>query len=179
MRPISLLSSCVALTLFAGVADASQYDTTVLFQRGDWSVEHTYNTLEGNSWCAADTVNTAGQWFSVVAYDHGGAAIIVGDPRWRPSARAVRFRVDVDYSRWNINGAAKDEAVSVFLRGEADVSEFIGQLMEGVAVAVYSEEDRRLATFSLKGSRLAVQALFACWARIEGSDPFTRASDPF
>lgn len=91
MRPISLLSSCVALTLFAGVADASQYDTTVLFQRGDWSVEHTYNTLEGNSWCAADTVNTAGQWFSVVAYDHGGAAII----RRRPALATVGARGSV------------------------------------------------------------------------------------
>ena len=47
---------------------------TRIFAKGDWSVYLTYNTVEDITWCAAYSENRAGQWFSIVAYDEGGAA---------------------------------------------------------------------------------------------------------
>lgn len=174
------LISAAALCCLAIAAKANPFDTTMLFAHKHWSVEHTYDSTDGSSWCSADTANGANQWFSVTGFDNGGIALFVGDPRWSLSSRQVRYRIDVDYSRWDIDGTADRSAVSVFLNGSDKAGKFLGELMGGSAVAVYSEDGRRLATFSLQGSHAAMNAFAECWARIHrGSDPFTNASDPF
>ena len=69
--------------------------------------------------------------------------------------------------------------MSVFLNGDEDAAAFLDQLMRSAAVAAYNEDGRRLAAFSLAGSRAALEQLAECWGRIVSSDPFRSASDPF
>lgn len=164
----------------------AQYDTTPLFARGAWTVEHTYATSDGSVWCSADTTNRAGQALSLTTYDYGGAALLVFDPSWSLAEREVAFRIDVDHSQWDVAGSADGMAVSVVLDGSEPAMQFLRELGEGTAVAVYNDGGRRLATFSLAGSRAALESLAECWARITtptpfggGHDPFTRAADPF
>lgn len=176
---IACIAVFVASTALASVASAQPYDTTALFQAGAWQVEHTYNTNADTSWCSADTTNRTGQSLSVVGYANGAAAVFVGDPKWDLSERSVRFRVDIDYSRWDIDGSGEGSTVSVLLNDADGAVTFLGELMESSAVAVYNDSDRRLATFSLDGSRSAIIALVECWRMIDETDPFTRASDPF
>lgn len=166
----------VAGFLCAGAAAADQFDSTRLFAGGAWSVEHTYDAAAGGSWCVADTVNAEGQWFSVVGYDTGAAAILVGDPAWRIEERAVRFRIDVDRSEWDVEGSGADGSVAVFLEDAGAAATFLSRLMEGREASVYNEGGRLLAAFPLEGAPLALQALVECWTRIEPADPFAAAT---
>jgi hypothetical protein len=174
-----ILAVSVALAAMACSVAADQFDKTRLFAHGAWSVDYTYNIAEGNSWCAAETHNRRGQVFSVVAHDGGSALVFVLDPGWSLGERRVRYRIDIDYERWDVQGRASGPGVSVLLNGSAEAGEFVAQLMRSSAVAAYSDDRARLATFSLDGSFAAIGAPFECWSRISGSDPFTNASDPF
>ena len=176
---LRFVGSVAALWICAGPVAAGSFDETRLFQHGAWSVSHTYDSSDGDAWCSADTGNRAGQWFSVVAFDNGSAAVLVGDPTWNLSERSVRFRIDIDYSRWDIDGAGANSSVSVLLDGNSNAGQFIDELMTSSAVAAYNEEGRRLASFSLSGSHAALQKLAECWSRIARRDPFQTASDPF
>jgi hypothetical protein len=160
-------------------ASAAQFDTTRLFSHGAWQVEHVYDTSDGQTWCSAETSNGAGQLFSMTAYDNGGVSVIIMDGRWQASARPIRFRIDIDYSQWTIDGKADGIAASVSLSDDADAEQFIGELAQGTAVAVYNEGGTRLAAFSLNGSGAALGALADCWSRIQSRDPFINAADPF
>lgn len=175
----AVLAACVLAAAVAAQARAQQFDNTTLFEKDAWSVLHTYDADSGDAWCSADTSNAGGQMFSIVAYDHGAMAVIIADPNWRLAARDVRFRIDIDYSRWDVGGSGEDQAVFVALNDEDGAADFLGDLMQGGAVAVYNADDRKLATFSLQGSGSAIEAFFGCWSRIDASDPFIAASDPF
>lgn len=165
---------------WSGGASAAALDNTTLFERDAWSVEHTYEPGSGDAWCSADTTNDAGQWFSLVAYDFGAVALFVGDPQWSLAERGVRIRVDVDDDRWDLDGTGDGAVVAALLNGDDDDAvRFVARLREGVATAVFNDEGRRLATFSLQGSGAALTALFECWSRIDATDPFVTASDPF
>lgn len=168
-----------AAALTTGAASAERFDTTHLFAEGAWTVDLTYNVADDMTWCAADTVNRQGQWFSVVVYDAGGAAVFLGDPEWRLAKRAVRLRLDIDYSRWDIDAEAEDASVAFFLSDHDAAPTFLLELMQGSAAAAYNDAGDRLATFSLAGSHAAMTELMECWRRIDRSDPFTAASDPF
>lgn len=182
-----LLAAASAICVsFCGSAHAGEYDTTTLFTRGAWTVDLTYDSTDRTTWCVAETNNRRGQTFSVVAHENGVAAVFVFDPSWTLARRSVRYRIDIDYDRWTIDGTANDMGVSVTLNGNASAERFLGQLMLASAVATYNEDGMRLATFSLDGSRSAIGALFECWGRIRHdapdprrADPFIRAADPF
>ncbi|MBP7002785.1 hypothetical protein [Amaricoccus sp.] len=165
-----------AAALWAGAAAADPFDSTPLFAVGSWSVEHTYDAGAGGSWCAADTVNAEGQWLSVVGYDSGEAAILVGDPGWRMAEGAVRFRIDVDGVGWDVDGSGGDGSVAVLLDDAAAAATFLSGLAEGAEADVYSEAGRRLAAFPLDGARRALEELVRCWSRIEPADPFATAT---
>jgi hypothetical protein len=171
-----ILSAALAVAVPAA---AAQFDTTRLFTHGAWQVEHTYDTSDGQVWCSAETSNGAGQVFSMTAYDNGGVVVIVMDPRWSASARPVRFRIDIDYSQWTIDGKADGIAASVSFNADANAEQFITELAQGTTVAVYNEGGTRLAAFSLNGSGAALGALADCWSRIQTHDPFINAADPF
>ncbi len=174
-----VFAGCVLAGASAIAAGADEFDNTMLLNEGDWSVRHTYDSRGGGSWCAADTSNVDGQWFSVTAYEEGAAAILVGDPRWRLEPRDLRFRVDIDLARWDMQGIGQDDAVSAFLNGATNAPDLLLQLMEGSSLAVYTEAGRHLATFSLEGSAVALQALVECWSLIDRSDETETATDPF
>ena len=76
------LGAIAAVLVLVEPTRAEQYDTTPLFARGSWTVEHTYNSESGISWCVAQARNGAGQMFSIAGYDNGIAAVLLADPRW-------------------------------------------------------------------------------------------------
>lgn len=177
MRRCAAISGAVAVWAGAtGAAGADQFDSTPLFAAGRWSVEHTYDAAARGSWCAADTVNAEGQWLSVVGYDTGAAAILVGDPEWRMREGAVRFRIDVDRTGWDVEGTGSDGSVAVFLDDAVAAADFLAGLTEGAEAAVYSDAGRRLAAFPLDGASRAIEELVRCWNRIELPDPFATAT---
>jgi len=170
-------------------AHADGFESTVLFNKGAWTVELTHDTQDGGLWCVAQTGNDAGQLFSLTAYDNDTMMLYIFDQSWNIAPRSVRFLVDIDYSRWTIDGHGQGISVSlVFNQPEQNVR-FIEELMGGNAIAVMNANERRLATFSLNGSYAAISQLFTCWERISKTDPFgqspddpftgTGASDPF
>lgn len=175
----SLLAGCLLAVAFSQAAGADEFDNTMLLSEGAWTVRHTYDSRDGGSWCAADTSNGDGQWFSVTAYEEGAAAILVGDPRWRLEPRDLRFSIDIDYARWDMQGAGQDDAVSAFLNDDPTAPDLLLRLMQGDAVDVYAESGRRVASFSLDGSAAALQTLLECWALIDRSGESDAAADPF
>lgn len=159
---------------------------TLLFEQGAWKVASAYDNTDGNTWCSAHTTNRRGQVLSLIAYGFGAIRLFVIDPTWDLSKRPVHYRIDIDYDQWDVTGLADGIAVSMPL-DEGDKSKtFFVQLMTASAVATYNEDGIRLATFSLDGSKAAIDALFDCWIKIlddkqetGGRDPFVRTADPF
>lgn len=170
-RGARFLVGLIAAAWAAGAA-AGQFDSTRLYIQGAWSVEHTYDAVEGGSWCAADTINAEGQWLSVVGYDTGAAAVLIGDPSWRMPRGVVRFRLDVDATQWEVEGSGEDGSVAVFVEDAAGAAGFLAGLAEGAVASVYAETGRRVAAFQLAGARPAIETLMECWARIEPAGPF-------
>jgi len=160
-------------------AQAERYEAQTLLRQGRWIVELTHDTQDGNLWCNAQTNNDDGQVFSVVAYDSGSLALLIMDNDWSLENRSVRFIVDVDRSRWTIDGTADDIGVSVFLTDPDNAVKFMEDLAAGNNVTVYNDNLRRLAAFSLWGSRAALTELMTCWGEIETSNPFDAKKDPF
>ena len=177
-----LAPALVALATFAApMASASDLESELLFSRGAWEVEVTYDPGDESFWCSASTFNRTNQSFSLVAYDNGGFLLLVGDPVWRLSERPIRFLVDIDRSRWTIDGDAEDSYVSLMMNDADKAFRFVQQLMGGNAVAVLNDTEKRLATFSLSGSYAAITQLMDCWDKISNRDPFSNGSsaDPF
>jgi hypothetical protein len=176
MRRVILV---LVLMLIASAAAAGRLDTTRLFASGAWIVEHIYDPSDGSAWCSASTRNDADQLFSLAAFDFGALALVLGDHRWSLSPRPVRFRLDIDYTRWDIDGTADGSSVMVILNGNESTVDFMRDLERGFAVALYNDDGRRLATFSLRGSAAALGELVTCWTRIVRHDPFRSRADPF
>jgi len=172
-----ILSTILVLSSFSQVF--AGYEDTLLFSKGYWTVELTYNTDENSYWCSAKTANRRSQEFSVTAFENGTIVVFIFDNRWSLAKRPVRFLIDIDYSRWQIDGTADDIAVSIALSNNEKAGKFITELAQGSAVALFNMEERRLATFSLKGSRAALTELIDCWRKISVTDPFRTSTDPF
>lgn len=168
------------------IAHADRYETTNLFRHKAWSVEITHDQLDDDFWCNAETKNRNGQYFSITAYDNGNLGLFIFDNRWALRKRDIEFRIDVDYSRWNVRGKAEDNYVSTFLDNPETSIKFMTELAEGSAVSVYNSDGQRLASYSLSGSSASLRKLMECWGRIKKSDPFgdnvnqtDQQSDPF
>ncbi|MCX7566818.1 hypothetical protein OS189_10750 [Sulfitobacter sp. F26169L] len=160
---------------------ADRYQSRALFSHKAWGVELTHDTMDGALWCSAETGNRANQKLSITVYPDGTLTLFVFDRRWALSERYVDFIIDVDYSRWNMRGKASDIAISVSVKPGEDTGKFIGELAAGRAAALYNNDLRRLAVFTLSGSRAALIKLTECWDGIkaQGADPFGPAKDPF
>lgn len=167
------------LILIPGFAFAERYETETLFRKGAWLVEITADTADSSLWCTAKTDNRARQSFSITAYDNRQLVLFIFDDNWKLRERSVRFIVDVDYSRWTVDGSASGIGVSSYMSDVDKAVRFLRQIKKGNAVAVYNDNLQRLATFSLSGSSAAIDALFDCWSKIDRSDPFGDGSDPF
>lgn len=167
----------------AAPAAADQFDESVLLRHKDWTVSHIHDSSDGQQWCDATT--QSGQTaMSLLAFDTGEFAFVLHDPRWRVPEGSERYMVvDIDYERFDgWADVVGSNLLGLTLTGETGV-DFLVHLKLGSAVAVYNEDMRRIATFSLRGSSAAVAKLAECWSRIElpsPSDPFlgTGASSP-
>lgn len=181
-----IITGFAFLVLCANSSFAERYETTKLFSHKAWSVELTNDQLDGDFWCTAKTRNRSGQQFSVTTYDNGHLGLFVFDTRWKLSPRDIRFRIDVDYSRWTVDGNADDTAVSTLITEAESGIKFLTEVAEGRAVAIYNLDGNRIALFSLSGSSASLRKLFECWAAIKNgagggtsTDPFKSTSDPF
>lgn len=164
---------CLIIFFFGGVASASDVASQMLFSKGAWSVHVGSGSDPQNIWCSAETSNKRGQNAIVAAYNSGDLVLIFTSPSWRLSKRNVRFLVDVDYSRWTVDGSAENNSVSIHMNDTEAASNFLREVSNGNAIALYNQDERKLATFSLSGSSAAVRSLFECWTVIlEDSDPF-------
>lgn len=175
------------LAMLTGGAYAQQ-ERSHVYSRGAWTVNYGQDRSTGQVWCEAQTYNRAGQTFDITGFADGSASVYVIDPSWALEDRPVSFRIDIDYSRWNIDGSASGTYVAVALNESSAASRFIAEMMRGSAVAVYNAGGARLGRFSLRGSFRAIESLMNCWNQISsgyggGRDPFgqgvsTRV-DPF
>lgn len=152
---------------------AEDYDTRTLMRRGQWQVDVTYSASADAFWCTAGTENSLNQRFNLVAYQNEGFALFVFDPRWSLEPRAVRFLVDIDRSRWTIDGTGEGVGISLNMTDAETAVKFLVQLKRGNTAYVYNDRQQQQASFSLSGSSAAIDALFDCWDRITGTpDPF-------
>lgn len=174
-----LLSSLLFFLSSLTSVSAERYETHKLFSHKSWTVELTHDQLDDEFWCAAQTTNKRGQLFSLTAFDSGNLALFVFDSRWKMRPRDIQYRIDIDYSRWEITGQAKDQAVSTLLNDPEKSIKFLTEISEGRAVAMYNVDGRKLAVFSLQGSSAALRKLIECANRISNSDPFQSSTDPF
>lgn len=171
---------CLGLALLtAATATASDYESRTLMATGAWSVEVVHDTSSGELFCSGTTTNRGGQQLGLTAFDDGYLGIFVFDGKWKLAERDISFLMDVDHSRWEMTGAGGDQTIHVGLNGNEGAGKFMEQLAGGSAVTILNADERRLATFSLRGSHRAILALLDCWKRIGAATPFQRASDPF
>ncbi|WP_299367698.1 hypothetical protein [uncultured Tateyamaria sp.] len=169
-----------ALSVVAGSTNAQPYEGETVFAKGAWRVELTHNTSTGSLWCAAETSNNAAQSMSVIAYDNSTLAFFLIDHDWNLQPRSVKFLLDIDYSRWTMTGSADGIGVSLNMKDVEKSVTFLTELQKGRAVAIYTAQGERLATFSLSGSFAAITSLFECWEAIApNQDPFGNDADPF
>ncbi|MCW1950197.1 MAG: hypothetical protein KIH44_002375 [Octadecabacter sp.] len=115
----------------------------------------------------------------MTAYQPNSLTLFVFDRSWNIAERPLRFLVDVDYSRWTMDGNGSGIGISLTMSEAEAAGRFLTELMEGRAVAVMNSDERRLAVFSLRGSSAAITSLFDCWDSISETDPFRTSSDPF
>lgn len=172
MSRFILITAFVASLLPLSLS-AQEYETRTLMRRGQWQVDVTYSASTDAFWCTAGTENGSGQKFNLVAYQNEAFALFVFDPRWNLEPRAVRFLVDIDRSRWTIDGTGDGVGISLNMTDPDTAVKFLIQLKQGNTAYVYNDQQQRQATFSLSGSSAAIDALFDCWDSITGSpDPF-------
>lgn len=91
---------------------------------------------------------------------------MVFDPSWALSGQPVSYFINVDNNRWPINGTAGKKSVSVYLDPDGQAFNFLNDLAGGSAVTIYNLQERKLAAFSLRGSRESLAELWECWAKI-------------
>jgi len=97
------------------------------------------------------------------------------------SKKPVRFYVDIDRTRWTMDGTAEDQFVTLSWDGDDAFFRFIADIAEGNIAYLKNADGRQLGRFSLGGSYASLQKLVECAERIAGSssDPFATSSDPF
>ncbi|MCA1337344.1 hypothetical protein [Pseudooceanicola marinus] len=162
-----------------------RYDTRLLFSKGAWETVLTHDGLDGELWCSAETLNDRGQHFSLIGYGSGQFTVMIIDNTWSIPGRKIRFRLDVDYKRWDMDGYGEDNAISITPDDVSSAIHFVDDVMQGNAVALYNADGRRLAVFSLGGSYASILKFVECWQTITGNrsyssaDPFGGNSDPF
>ena len=171
--------TAAALCVCSAVPTLAQIESDRLFAEGAWSVDVNHDPGDGSLFCDAYSGNRDGQLLQIIGTDGGELLLTVTDPDWSIPSRAVRFLVDIDYDRWTTDGLAQGNTVIADLNDPTKVAQFFADLSEGSAIAIFNDDVRRLAVFSLRGSSAALNALGECWSRIFSSDPFQTASNPF
>ncbi|TCP44188.1 hypothetical protein [Rhodovulum marinum] len=161
--------SAILATLLLATPVRAQFDERVLFQQGAWHVSYVRNTVTGQDWCEAATVNANGTSFDITLFGDGAAAMFIIDADWDFGGHMYfPLYVDIDRSRWTVDATAGRNAISFYFGEYEATRRFLRELQAGNAVAVYEEggSGRSFARFSLSGSRNAIDAVFECWSII-------------
>lgn len=173
------LSALTVLALASGTAARAEFESETLLSAGRWTVELTHDTSDGQLWCAAQTTNRRGQTFDLTGFDTGNMTAYFFDESWELAEREVDILVDIDDSRWEITADADGISLSIGLNDRENASDFLREVASGSQLTLMNQAERRLAVFSLAGSRQAMAALIECWGNIGTKDPFQKAADPF
>lgn len=151
---------------------AQEFESTRLFSSGAWSVDITVDLQQDSIWCAAETTNSEGQLFSVVAYPSAHATVFVFDNRWNFDEvdTIVEFFIQIDDTRWTMDGLSSESGVSVDLNSQNNAGDFVSDIAEGWRMHVLRADEHEMASFSLHGSRAALLELTKCWDMILEED---------
>lgn len=179
MRFSKLVFAIAFYTLSNFETHAEPIETKSIFKKGAWSVSISHDSNDGTIWCTAQTYNRKRQIFTVAAHDNGSLGAMVIDNKWNIPERTVKFLIDIDYSRWTVEGTGVGNMVLVTLNDSDKSIKFLTELAEGSAVALLNSDERNIATFSLNGSYAGLLKLLDCWKSISTSDPFQSSADPF
>jgi hypothetical protein len=171
--------SILAFSLCFGKVVFADYQVDRLYAKENWVLDLTHDLTDGDFWCSANTFNNKNQIFSITAYSNRIITLIILDPRWDITDRSVRFQIDVDRSRWIIDGIGHESGITLTLNNAGNSAAFLNELANGNSVILFNSSSETLATFSLRGSSNTMRRLFACLDQITGGNQATSTSDPF
>lgn len=137
-------------------------------------------TDSGIDFCMATTASAGGRQMLSLALTNSGMLISISDANWSLSQRPISFLLDIDYSRWRLTGNANNSIISAMVAKDVEMPNFIEELSQGSAIALYNLDEKPLGVFSLRGSHAALQKTFECFDTLKDkSDPFVTNKDPF
>ena len=110
MAPKSIAASLILLFAYSS-ATAEEIKDEQIFQRGVWEVYKTTDTTDNRVWCTAGTFNKTYQGFDFSGWPEGTLSLTLYDKDWKITERFVKFVLDIDGSKFTINGDASVDNV--------------------------------------------------------------------
>lgn len=150
------------LTLLALPQTGLAQESHRMFSHKHWVVD-VVDSQAGYLWCSAATRNAAGDHFSIGLWPNGDVTIYTqfwgvdfgGQHRFQPV-------MDIDYQRWTLlNSQRQGNGMMSWVGGDG-LRSLLGDLQRGRAVAFKRNDGGNFASFSLAGSRAAIDALKQC-----------------
>ena len=160
-----LLALLVWMFALPALAD-HDYDTRRLLTYKSWFVERVHSRKSGSTWCNAGTENSHGKRFLVTGYNNGTLKIFVMDDSWNLVKESVQFTVRIGRKDWNVYGQTEGVGIFADLDNADKSARFLHDLARGNSVRFYNGAGTNFASFSLSGSRRAIDAFFSCWKSI-------------
>lgn len=166
----SLIAGAV-LALASASAPAPAEAEQVVYRAGDWSVAiETYTTHYA---CAASTFNRDSERLDITLREDGTLILYMFLKVTNPHHDVYDMTFDIDYIRWEFFGVdmipvnRNTVAASLDLAYDGDTARFLRQLQSGRAAALKHRDGGNFSTWSLRGSRAAIDALFDCYRSIK------------
>lgn len=168
MTAYRLIPALALGAFFATQSDA--YEAHVLSHHGDWTV-HAEVYDDGKMGCAAYvdnhdsrfdlTITNRGEMQLFVLYDNAGTDL--------KGAYSLDFVIE-GVKRWQLSNVYFSEAGATFEFGApADAVEFMMDVQRGASMKITApDRHKALSTWSLRGSRDAIDGLFDCYRKISG-----------
>jgi hypothetical protein len=160
---ISLLAASL-LVGWSGVALGAQYERS-----GDWVYHSKAFAEDGETtWdaCVASTESLDGpEWMlRREPAESGGfhAAMSLGNEDWALGQEAVRVRLDIGADRWVLPGQGEGSDVTVSWTADSALLILLEDFASSSFAVLTGRDGARVAQFSLRGSRKAIEAMKAC-----------------
>lgn len=149
----------IVTLIFCIIGLAAQADR--MYAHKAWTVD--LNRGEDGLWCAAQTINATGDYFGVGLWRDGSVTIY--SEFWGANFGPThRFQpvMDIDYQRWTLLNTQRFGNGMMSWVGGANLRGLLSDLQRGRYVAFKRNDGGNYATFSLAGSRRAIDALREC-----------------
>lgn len=171
LGPMRLILSQIML-LFASSTATAQGITTLLNQ-GDFVVrEHETSDQDAfdRGMCVAEVMNDRDQALIIQGYQDDTFTIVIRDDSWRLSDNFVSVVIEIDNSKWTVQGRTypSDNIVYLWFDDQALVPDVLinkVRVSGGSQMAITAENGNPIANFSLSGSSAAMPQFAECWAR--------------